>query len=268
MRVRPLSGKPLLRRLARRKQRGGQVVDAAFDPTTLFDSDTGYIFDLSDATTPFQEIDSTTTPSGNGDPIGTLLDLSGNDNHIAAPDDGAISGTDTRPDYVNDGSVGYADFLSHGPAFSAEYMTAAFTLDQPLTLIVAVQIYTIGSNRSFVDGGSASSVLLRQSVIGPQIQLVAGSFLGSGQTFSYDENIIVTAIANGATSKIAVNTNDYTEGDAGANDAGGVTFGALANGSANIPMRLYRAIGIGRVLTDDEITSARAWCAAPAGVSL
>jgi hypothetical protein len=256
MRVRPLSGKPLLRRLARRTQRGGQVVDAAFDPASLFDSDTGFVFDLSDADTVFQEVAGTTTPSTNGDPIGTLLDLSGNDNHVDAID------TSLRPNYVFDGSVGYADFNATA---ALDLLQKAFTLAQPTTFIISIRVAASADNY-IMDGGTAFMASL-VAATGSDIAFFAGTTL-SGPSITVDENFVVTVIANSSSSKLAVNAGAFSEGDAGTNDAGGITFGSDGNGGSPTPMRLYRAIGIGRILTDPEIADARAWCAAPAGVSL
>jgi hypothetical protein len=237
---------------------GGGAPAELIDPTTLFDSDTGFIFDLSDAGTVFQEVAGTTTPSTNGDPLGTLLDLSGNDNHVDAIN------TSLRPNYVFDGSVGYADFNATA---ALDILQKAFTLAQPLTIIVSVRVDTTDLGEFFVDGG-ASSGLSFDLGTGPTLRFNAGGFLDSSQSITFGVNFVATGIADGASSKVAVNANAFTEGNAGANDPGGITFGANIAGSTPVPMRLYRAIGIGRVLTDQEIADARAWCAAPAGVSL
>jgi hypothetical protein len=128
---------------------GGGAPAELIDPTTLFDSDTGFIFDLSDAGTVFQEVAGTTTPSTNGDPLGTLLDLSGNDNHVDAIN------TSLRPNYVFDGSVGYADFNATA---ALDILQKAFTLAQPLTIIVSVRVDTTDLGEFFVDGGASSGL--------------------------------------------------------------------------------------------------------------
>jgi hypothetical protein len=234
----------------------GASAGAAFDPASLFDSDTGFIFDLSDADTVFQEVAGTTTPSTNGDPIGTLLDLSGNDNHIDAVD------TSLRPNYVFDGSVGYADFNATA---ALDLLQEAFTLAQPTTFIVSFRV-AASANTYIMDGGTAFTAGLFAAT-GPDIDFVAGVIV-SGPSITLDENFVVTIVVNGVSSKLAVNADAFSEGDAGSSDAGGITFGSDGSGNSPTPMRLYRAIGIGRILTDPEIADARAWCAAPAGVSL
>jgi hypothetical protein len=240
----------------------GVAAGAAFDPASLFDSDTGYVFDLSDGTSVFQETSSHSTASGNGDPIGTLLDLSGNGNHVVALAD------QFRPTYVTDGSVGYADFLSNGVDVF-HFIQGMFTLEQPGTFVLSVRINAGAvENDHFADGGSAFTALFAVGS-GPDLLFYGGSnLIGSGQNFSLGDDFVATAIADGAFSKVALNANAFSEGTAGSDDANGATFGSDAQGNNFPPMRLYRAIGIGRILTDQEIADARAWCAAPAGVSL
>ncbi len=72
-------------------------------------------YDPSDATTRFQERTgaSATTTANNGDPVGTLLDKSGNGYHFTAPAD------DRRPTYTESGGLKYLsldgvnDYLSY-----------------------------------------------------------------------------------------------------------------------------------------------------------
>jgi len=64
--------------------------EAAFDPGSLFaSSEGGAYYDPSDSSTVFQERTgaSATTAAGDGDPVGTILDKSGNGNHLTAPSD-------------------------------------------------------------------------------------------------------------------------------------------------------------------------------------
>jgi hypothetical protein len=238
----------------------GSSAGAAFDPASLFDSDTGAVYDLSDTSSVFQEISSPSSPSFNNGVLGTLLDLSGNDNHISAPANG------NRPTYVNSGGVGYAVFTA---SISTQLLNT-FTLAQTATIIASVRIISENTGVWFMDGGSQASTLLYVDT-GPVLKIFSGSsIIGTAPagSFTFDENFVATGRFSGATSRVAVNAEAYTTGNAGATDPGGVSFGSAFDGSGPFDMRLYRAILIGRDLTDQEIADARAWCAAPAGVSL
>jgi len=231
---------------------GGAGSAAAFDPAMLFDGDTGFVFDFSDGSTIFQETSSPSTASGNGDPIGTVLDLSGNGNHISAATDA------NRPTYSSDG---YGSFDG-----SDDYLTAAFTLNQTLTLVFSAR--AVGS--IFFDiliAGGATSASISQDSGANVLTLFCGGVVGA-IPFSNGEDFVITARASGATSRIAKNSGSYTTGNAGATNFGGITLGARNDGVNPCEARFYRAIGIGRDLNDDEITAARIWCAAPAGIAL
>jgi hypothetical protein len=60
----------------------GAAPTPAFDPTTLFTgTDTGWVYDLSDMSTLFQDAAGTTPVTAVGQPVGRCLDLSGKGNH-------------------------------------------------------------------------------------------------------------------------------------------------------------------------------------------
>ena len=66
--------------------------DTAWHPASLFEnSEDGAVYDVSLASSLFQERTgaSATTPASIGDPVGTILDQSGNGNHAVAPSDAA-----------------------------------------------------------------------------------------------------------------------------------------------------------------------------------
>lgn len=227
---------------------------AAFDPVSLFDGDTGFVFDLSDSSTVFQETSSPSTASGDSDPIGTLLDLSGNGNDVVAP------GNDNRPIYS---SSGYANFVNDA---NPDRLLLAFTFVQPVTFVLSFRPISVAN--AIIDGVTDLSALLFRSS-GTDYSIFSGTDPIGAVSFPYDEDAVATLRFSGATSRIAKNNGAYTTGDAGSTDPAGVTFGRSGGGGiGSSSMRLYRAIGIGRDLTDDEITNARQWCAEAAGVTL
>jgi len=225
---------------------------AAFDPASLFDGDTGAVYDLSDGSTVFQERTSPSTPSGDGDPIGTLNDISGNGNHISAPSDAQ------RPTYSTDG---YAESPT-----TARLLRGTFTLNQTATFVLGVRMVDFVNGRYLMDGGADQSVVFLTS--GGEIQFFAGANLIGAITVSNGEDFVLTARASGATSRVAKNTGSYATGDAGTTNPQGISFFSRFNGTDASDIRLYRAILIGRDLTDAEIADARTWCAAGYGGSL
>lgn len=66
------------------------LTEIGFNPASLFRNDeSGIWLDPSDLSTLYQERTGATTPATIGDPVGTVLDKSGNDNHATAPSDAA-----------------------------------------------------------------------------------------------------------------------------------------------------------------------------------
>lgn len=234
---------------------GGPPVAGAFNPLSLFaGAETGFIYDLSNAATVFVESNgsSPVTPATNSGVMGTVTDLSGNANSCRSPLD------DNRPNWY---SAGYADFI----AADADYIRSAFTFPQPVTVIASIRL-TQASSRVAICG--ASNMALYQSTAGELSLIASGSNLGP-ISFSTNEDFVVTFRASGATSRLAKNNNAYITGtNPGGNSLGGIIFGGDFGGSFNSTMRLYRAIGIGRDMTDGEIANSRTWCGTPAGLSL
>lgn len=225
-----------------------------FDPVSLFGGgETGFIYDLSDSSTVFVEVEGNApvTPTPNNNVLGTLLDLSGNDNHCAA------ASVFARPTWL---SAGYATFNGFD-----DYLRASFTLNQPATIIASLRIVTDSLEAIAIGGG----IILYQRSAGTLSIVGSGSFLGE-LAFDAGEDFVVTYRASGATSRLARNAEAYLTGDnPGSNALAGVSFAASIDGSGTFTeMRLYRAVGIGRDLTDDEIADVRTWCAATAGITL
>ena len=220
-----------------------------FDPVSLFVSgETGAYYDFGDASTVFSQIEgeSPTTPTSNGNVLGTVLDLSGNGNHAAAPS------VFNRPDWFSDG---YAQFAAIG----SDYLRAAFTFNQTVTIIASIRL-TESFSASAISGRTAMT--LYQSSAG-QLSLVGGGSALGTISFTTGEDFVVAFRASGATSRLSKNGGAYVTGTNPGTDAfGGLTLGADVSGMNFSDMRLYRFIAVGRDLTDNEILAGEAWCQA------
>lgn len=143
-------------------------------------------------------------------------DQSGNARHLAA------SGTG-RPTIQADRSL-----LFDG---AANFMRAAFTLNQPNTWYALLQQVTFTSGDVLLCGATTVA-RLAQAAATPDMNWSAGAAInitgevvGSWQVFA--------GVFNSTSSSSQINNGTVTSGDCSTNAAGGVTLGAQTTGAAN-----------------------------------
>lgn len=164
------------------------------------------------------------TVTGSG--VSQWDDQSGNNRHL-------LQATDAnRPAKQADGSIvfdGLAFFLKAN----------AFTHNQPLTTFLLMKQLAWTSGRIFCGGNVAASAGIRQGGSTPQMQLVAGSAAATNGDLTLNTYGVVTAVINGASSTLQVNSGTATTGDPGANAAAGFSVGATGAGTlfANVQVK-------------------------------
>jgi hypothetical protein len=222
-----------------------------FKPSSLFTTEQGVIYDLTNSATVFQERTgaSATTPSGADGPIGTRKDLSPNNNYATPSSDAA------RALWR---AAGYAEYDGID-----DLDTATFTIAQPITRISCIRPISTNPSGERIYAGAGGNVSAFRAA--PNISLFSGTVL-TGPAFPADgTDFVLTERHSGATSRVAINNGAYVTGNAGT--AGSTTF-AIGSAAFFPNMRLYRVIEIARDLTDPEIALARTWCGAAAGLVL
>lgn len=133
---------------------GGELPDPVFSPNNLFSNgETGFWYDPSDLSTLFTDIQGTTQVTSDGDPVGLMLDKSGNNLHVGQ------SVSADRPVYRTDGSTHWLAFdgiSSHLYSFYEEDFLSIPAYDQRRVLdIWASSSLTsvIGFEATDSDGG-------------------------------------------------------------------------------------------------------------------
>lgn len=104
------------------------------------------------------------------------------------------------------------------------WMQASFTLNQPFTRYALFKQVTWTAGDQLFNGVTATT-LIAQNPTTPSLRLNAGSGAADNSNLAVDSYGAVAWIFNGASSLIQVNTTTPTTGDAGANNAGGLTIG-------------------------------------------
>lgn len=215
----------------------------------------GVIYDLKNAATVFQERTGAlaTTPSGADGPIGTLKDLSPNNNYCIAP---SAAGSPAWR------AAGYAETDGIN-----DYLKVAFTLNQTVTRVTCVRLIAGTANKRVIDGGVEDAGLLFCSSANV-LSIFSGAGVIGAIAAADGEDLVITERFSSTTSRIAKNSGSYTTGNAGVSQPGGITLGASAAGTNLGNARYYRTVAIARSLTDPEIAVCRTWCGAAAGLVL
>jgi hypothetical protein len=227
-----------------------------FNPTTLFLGDTGGWYDATDRAALFQDSAGTTPVTAAGQPVGKMLDKSGNGNHLT------VATAGFRPLYQSGGGLlfdGVDDFL-----------TAAFTLNQPTTRIMAAKQITFAGRYLLDGGGAANNAILGQQATPPQIAMYSGLVGPLTSDMTLGVNHVVTEQINTVSSKLAIDNGVYATGSTGAALPAGLTIASSgAQGAGSFcNMLFFGIICIGRILSDPDIAKCRTRFGAMAGLSL
>lgn len=139
---------------------------------------------------------------------------------------------------------------------SNDYMRSApFSFSQPES------IYFVGSqvtwnSRSILDGGSATTGRLFQSVGTPALYLSAGVTLGAISP-ALQTPTIIRLVINSASSSIAMNTGTAITGNAGSAAMNGFTLGARGDAAATTEANITFSSALLRSASDDTTTQLR-----------
>ncbi len=138
---------PMSLGLTRYSRAGGSGIP--FDPSILFSNgERGAWYDPSDLTTLFQDAEGTIPVTADGDPVGLMLDKSGNGNHLVQP------ATASRPTYRTDGALHWLEFDGADDWLScAEFYLAG---SDKLTVISGVYKRNAGTTGSVYESGTAT----------------------------------------------------------------------------------------------------------------
>lgn len=218
-------------------------------------------YDPSALSTLFQERTgaSATTPSAVDGVVGTMLDRSGNGQHVVAPADGS------RPILRNSGTLYWLEFDG-----SNDVLTALFALAQPWDAVSAVRIVAAG-NRIFANGTTDDAGILMM----PDATHIALYDGGSETdpdtvTVTVGTDIVTTERHAGASSGLAVDADALTAASVniGTTNPNGLSIGAEADGALGTQMRFYGRVLRGTVFTAAERSQLVTYLAAKQGRAL
>ena len=229
-----------------------------FNPLSLFkDGKQGVWYDPSDFSTMFQDVAGTIPVTKDGDPVGLMLDKSGNGNHAKQ------TVSTARPVYKTDGVLhwlqldGVDDFIASGD----------FGLVQPHTYAIASTTTStmLSGSRVLVDGLSVNSSSIGVRYAGARIYAGAGTYeppsLEVGKT-------VFVAKFDGNNSTLLNNGIAGVVRQVGSANPKGMTLGALSDGRAPSDTSIYGFISISKVTTNAEDLAVNTYLATKSGVTL
>lgn len=120
--------------------------------------------------------------------------------------------------------------------------SAAFTFNQPETIIYGGLRQRVFGGKAFADGLNANSMAFLHSVSTPDVRLFASSFTDDNSDLLVGSDFHCRTLFNNASSAIQINQSTATVGNCGAANGGGFTLGALGNGTAPAPIDIGMVI--------------------------
>lgn len=247
---------------------------AGFSPKSLFSNgEEGAWYDPSDLSTLFQE--DGTTAAGVGDPVGKILDKSGNDNHL-------VQTTQTKcPILRQDGSLYYLDFDGTDDGLRTS-SSIDFTGTDAMSVFAGAQKTVTGANQNVVelsDSVNANNGAFRLFYVNTDVwrSIMKGTTINAISTSSVsnpDKSIFsVTADISDPShsfrrngSSVGSNTSSLGTGNFGNHN---LNMGSRSDGASSVlDGDVYGLIVLGRKATDGEIASVEKYMASKSGVSI
>ena len=244
-----------------------------FSPASLFAGGTeGAWYDPSDLSTLFQDSAGTTPVTASGQPVGLMLDKSGNGNHATQ----AISAK--RPIYTEGIGLawlafdGVGDFMAVADVSGMRQSIMTFFIGvDPLSLFASREDWFASGNSSsyasnnYIFGNSSSAFQTFGRT--PASKVFQGSMTANTK-------VIVSARSDGTNINSRINGVAQTTAalTLGTNDTSGFTLGASKDGVVGIKnhadMNMYGLIVRGSTSSAAEIAATEAYLAAKSGVTL
>lgn len=236
---------------------------AGFDPTTLFSGGLkGFFFDFSDLSTMYQSGTRAvpgTPVAANNDPVGLVLDKSGNNYDLSQ-----ATGT-KKPLWQTGGGLNWLKFDGVDDYMDAPFSGGAWS--QPNDVSMALMIDSFTNTQNIWDGITTREAMLKTNGNG-NIQLFANAISAASVSVSLSTATVLTAHINGSSSFARKNKVAGTTVAAGSATLNGWRFGCFAGTSAFFNGKCYGVIARDTQFTAPELANLETWLGSRAGLSI
>lgn len=128
-------------------------------------------------------------------------------------------------------------------ASSSKWLQATFTYNQPEQIFFVVKPDTAANTSVYLDGTTITNLYFNKTSTSPfQMGVYAGNAYVTPYSLTNGTATILGALVNGASSKIWQDGAQVGTGNAGGQDAGGITIGARADGANSSILRYAELI--------------------------
>lgn len=209
-------------------------------------------YDPSDLTTLFQDAAMAVPVTAADDPVGAMLDKSGNGRHVTAV-------ATERPLYKTSGGLHWIETDDVNDVMAS----ASFALTQPWDRVSAVRFLSVGGN-DMIFGDLTGNAGQMGHLTGDLI-LYNGSVFAPFAYPGIGTDAVVYEKHSGAASQLSVDGGAASAGDSGATAADGLTIGSSAPAGNVVGCRYYGHVQFDRELTAGEISQLVTYLAAKQG---
>jgi len=220
----------------------------------------GFWFDPSDLSTLFQDAAGTIPVTADGDPVGLMLDKSGNGYHASQ----SVSGS--RLVYRTDGVLHWLEFNGVN-----SYIDVDITASQPISLTLSALF--ANTNTTFVysttdSTGSVRSDLLTVNDFKPDYRIYSGGSVIANSFFTPGEEATLSTLHNSASSYIRKDGSLISSGNAEAQGLSGFRLGASYNTGLHFNGRVYGIYLRQAVPSESELTKIESYFSSLRGATL
>lgn len=219
-------------------------------------------YDASDLTTLYQASDGSTPATSDGDVVGRISDKSGNGWHLLQ----ATTGNKPLLKRDANGINGLATVMGDG--VDDIMKTAAIALNQPVHMLVVIRSAYL-NGRVIFDGLVNESMQVYYTTPSPRLHMYAGSANACGNSELGGTAVgILSVVANGALSSIAVNGGTPVTGSPGTRAPGGLTLFNKSSGTSPSAIAFGEGLLLSAALDSTNYAAALTYLATKWGVTL
>ena len=243
-------------------RRVGKFGATAFNPLTL--SPTAW-YDPSDLSTLFQDSAGTTPVTASGQPVGKMLDKSGNGNHV-------LQATSTmRPIYTTGGALAWLAFDGIDDFMRSAVLGAA--LSAPNTVALAAKVDTLATtkaaNNYFVSGGAVNNNAISQNSANDTVFLYTGTTTPAvTAALTIAAPYVLNALFNSTSSLMRLSGAASATVDPGSASMDTITLASNPGGAQALTGRIYGVFIKNAALTAPQNASIETYLGAKAGLVL